>query len=173
MHKLLKAIEKLVDRAIPLLVVILAVVIILEFTSDIKRLEPGITYLDYLIIAFFVVDLAFKWHRTKNILKFIRFYWIDILAVFPFYLMFRVYSSAAELLRIGEEISESQKFAHEAVLLREAKVAREVSLLEKEAKPLVRMLRFFQRFLRVLRGRFYLAHKSMVKVSRENKKRKF
>ncbi len=174
MHNTLKKIEKAVDRAIPFLVVVLAIIIVLQFVIDLEYYEPWITYVDYLIVAFFVIDLIFKWFKIKNVLKFLKFYWVDIIAVFPLYLLFRVYSSATAFLKIGEEISESQKIAHEVVLVRETKLFREGRLLRalsRESRPLIRGLQFFQRSLRVLRGRFYLAHKSMMKVSNKHKKR--
>ncbi len=161
----LDKIDRFVDAAIPYLLVLLAVLIILEFSDIAKDYHDTIIKIDYLIIAFFVVDLCFKWHHTRNVSKFIKLYWIDIIAVFPFYTLFRVYYIAAELLTAGEQ---TQKILHEAVLLREAKVLREAESAARFAKQ-GRLVRLLARGLRVLRARLYITHWHLLKISRTYK----
>lgn len=162
--RLLELTERFINIGIPILVILLAGIIVLDFTHGLHKYEPYVTYFDYFIVAFFTIDLVFKWNKTRDVRRFLRLYWIDVLAVFPFYLVFRVYAFSRELLKIGEEVSEAQKIAHEAVLLREAKVAREARLVTEEARvlkevsPAIRLLRFFQRTLRLFKGRFLLTH---------------
>src|SRR3972149_927457 len=114
--KYAEIIEHVVDRLIPVMVVLLGLMLIGEFTVGLEHYEPYVTYADYMIVTFFVLDLYFKWQRTRNVLKFLKLYWIDLIAVFPFYLIFRLYLAATEVAKVGEE---AQKVAHEAALLRE------------------------------------------------------
>ncbi|MEM5805843.1 MAG: hypothetical protein QXM85_01445, partial [Candidatus Aenigmatarchaeota archaeon] len=46
--------------------------------------------IDLVIIFIFVLDLGFKYRHAKNIPDFLRRYWIYIIAVFPFFLVFRL-----------------------------------------------------------------------------------
>ncbi len=174
--KWLEKIEYFVDRAIPYVLVLLTLMIIVEFTHFAPEYEHYIHYLDYLVISFFVVDLCFKWYHTHNAYKFVRLYWIDIIAVFPFYAVFRFYFAVSELFAAGESV---QKILHETVLLREAKLLREAQFLReteyaaKFAKE-ARIVRIIARGLRILRARWYITHWHMHKVStayiREHKK---
>src|SRR5574341_1710159 len=88
----LESIEHFVDIAIPFMLVLLGVLIVLEFTELIDPHHGFVLGLDYFIIAFFVADLLFKWYHVHDALKFIKLYWIDLLAIFPFYTLYRLYS---------------------------------------------------------------------------------
>lgn len=162
--------EKLTHKIIPYLIILLLFIIIIEnpFWS-IMDLEPyslEISIMDSVIVFFFVADLIFKWMKTRKIRKFLKLYWIDILAVFPFYLIFRTYS----LFLRGAEITETaQEIVHETVLVRESKALEEAKLGEeaiKEAKPFSRILRASQRILRALKGRFYLTYRTLIHSER-------
>ncbi len=163
--------EWFVDKAIPYLLVILAVLLVLEFIIELEHYEPWVTAADYVIVGFFVTDLYFKWNHVQNVKMFVRLYWIDIIAVFPFYLLFRLYGLVTGILIGAEELGIGQKFAHEAVLVREAellkeaKLAREIRLL-REAR-LFRALRFFQRLLRAIKARMHIVRREMHKRSKQ------
>ena len=165
-QKALKWIENFTDSIIPFLLVLLGIMIILEnpllTLVHLENYEPWITLIDYVIVAFFVIDLIFKWFKVKGILSFLKMYWLDIIAVFPFFLIFRLYIRLSTLVRIGAEIREAQQVVHEAVLIREAHLIREAEIakelrLLKEMRPVLRVVRLFQRFLRFLKGRAQLA----------------
>ena len=68
--------EKFVNKAIPYVLIFLAVLIILEnpfwTLVHLEDYEPYVTILDFIIIGFFVVELYFKWIRTKNLKKFVK-----------------------------------------------------------------------------------------------------
>jgi len=168
----LLAVEHFVDRAIPCLVLLIAILLALEFSIDLHVYEPWPTVADTIVVTFFVVDLAFKWHRTKLLKDFFRRYWLDVLAVFPFYLLFRVYVEAAELLATGERVAITQKVAHEALLLKEAKLLEEARLIElgekaaKEERVVARGIRFGQRLIRGWKG----AHEEMMLVSAKHRR---
>lgn len=171
MHPLLENTERVVDKAIPFLVVLLGILIVLEFSVDIAEYEPWPAVLDWVIVTFFVADLGFKWNRVRNIRKFLRIYWLDIVAVFPFYLLFRVYAEAAGLLAVGERVSEAQKVTHEALLLRESKLLEETKLLKevefatKEGRIADRAVQFGQRMYRGWR----LTHEELMITSAKHR----
>ncbi len=177
---LIQEFEHFTDHIIPYLVVLLAIVLILEnpfwTLVHLSEYEPWIGIFDSVIVFFFVVDLVFKWFKTRNVRKFFRLYWLDIVAVFPFYLAFRAYAQVVGIFRLGEEVSETaQKLAHEAVLLREARMFREAEEMAKEARAarefsiVERGIRAVQRALRSLKGRFYTSHRAMVAVHEQHK----
>ncbi|MBI4141454.1 hypothetical protein HY484_00855 [Candidatus Woesearchaeota archaeon] len=176
----LSSIEHIVDKTIPFLVVLLALLIIADFTMDIHKFEPWVSYADWLIVGFFVIDLSFKWRHVRKVTKFLKLYWLDILAVFPFYLIFRAYVAIADIIVAGERIKEAQQIAHEAVLLRETKLlkeaelftketrlVREAELAAKEAKFVPRMIRFGQRLIRFVWGSLHVTHGHLVLASKK------
>jgi len=171
--------EHFTDHIIPFLVIILAVLIILEnpfwTLVHLENYEPWPTIFDVVILFFFIVDLVFKWFKTKNVRKFFKLYWLDVIAVFPFYLGFRAYAELAGFFQVGEALTETgQKLAHEAVLLREAGFLQSAEQASKEAK-LVREIslgerasREFAELLRVMKGRFYTSHRIFQAIHEEH-----
>jgi hypothetical protein len=144
------------------MLVVLTILIILEFTKYGELYHDYIIILDYIIVTFFVVDLCFKWNHVRNIKTFVKLYWIDIIAVFPFYLIFRTFYLVREIVILSEE---APKYLHELVLLRETKFLRELEMAkllhEAEYARLLREAKFVRvaaRFLRVIRARWYLAY---------------
>jgi signal transduction histidine kinase len=173
--------EHFTDHIIPVLVVLIAIALVLEnpfwTLVHLSEYEPWTSIFDGVIVFFFVVDLVFKWFKTRNVRRFFRLYWIDIIAVFPFYLLFRAYSELTAVFRVGEEVSEvGQKVAHEAVLLREASMLREAeeaakeARIAKETKVVGRGIRGVQRFLRVMKGRLYTSHRALVAIHQEHER---
>src|SRR3989338_7990931 len=131
----LHKVEKFVDRIIPPLLVVLLLIIIADIFFA-EQFEPYHLYVDYfdaLLIAVFVADLAFKFHRVRKVPKFIRKYWIEIIATIPFFLIFRF----TEFLGLDSLIEQGQRFAHEAGELEKLEkeggaVVKEVGKLERE-----------------------------------------
>jgi len=173
--------EHFIDRIIPFLLIVLAFLLIVDnpfwTLIDLEHYEPWVTIFDGLVVLFFVIDLTYKWFRTRKIRKFLKLYWLDIIAVMPFYLAFRAYTQFAAFFVLSEEITETaQKFAHEAVLLREtellkeARIAKEARLL-REARPVFRSLRAMQRLLRATKGRLYTSYHALIHSYRSHRKR--
>jgi|SRR3989344_4018375 len=166
-----ETIEKIIDMSIPILVIILGIIILLELTVDVKKYEQYFKYVDFIIVLFFSADLYFKWLRTKKVKVFIRLYWIDILAVFPFYLIFRVYLFFTEFVKTAEQ---AQKALHEFILIRETKLVeesfKEAEILAKTGRA-ERLLKLAQRFVRISVGRFYFTRSLLLKHHGEVRKR--
>jgi hypothetical protein len=162
--------EHAVNRSIPLLVILLAAVLILDNPLwkiyDLDRYETAMIIFSVTIFFFFFCDLVFKWKKVRNIGKFVRLYWIDILAVFPFYLGFRAYSAIAYLFFEGEDITKTvQVLAREESIIRERKIIEEL----KGARPILKILKTIQSLVKIWINRLYLAHVHVKEMSRHHK----
>lgn len=153
--------EVFVEHSMPYVFVLLSFLIIVEFTHLSESYYFYLRAGDFIVVSFFAVDLSFKWMHAKRTLTFLRLYWIDLVAIFPFYFFFRFYRAVSDLVLITEE---AQRVVHEAQLARELKVLRET---ESAAKALRegRILRATVRFLRLIRARWYILH-NKINVSR-------
>jgi len=143
MNKSLKKLEIVIDKIIPILLIILIFVIIGEllFKEQIHKYSLYIDMFDAFLIITFGTDLAFKYHRIRKLKTFIRKYWIEILAIFPFFLIFRLYEEIALLFGgLREFILPSQQVLHEGVEVQ--KFVREESRTTKLLRPILRLFRF-------------------------------
>jgi hypothetical protein len=176
--RMLHSAEKVISKSIPYVMVLLAVLIIAEFTVGLEHYEPWVSIIDYSILIFFILDLSFKFAHTKGFLKFVKLYWIEILAVFPFYLLFRVY---AEFTLVGEGVAGAQQLTHEALLAREAQVLgresavlretrllRDIELYGRETTLIDRIVLGSQRGFRLVVSRLKLAHIAVVEHSKHH-----
>ena len=155
MHPLLKKLEHLTDRIIPYLLILLAIVLGVEFFfKEIAEKHYNLVLsADIIIIVFFSIDLIFKFNRVRKIKLFLKKYWLDIIAVFPFFLFFRLIEEVFVLFRISPELTEGQKFFHIGLetekLAKEEKALRELAELQKETE--LTRTRLFARFFRLPR----------------------
>ncbi|MBU2638714.1 MAG: ion transporter [Nanoarchaeota archaeon] len=154
----LHKIESFVDRAIPYALIVLAFIIITElfFKEFAEKYHIWLLILDYIVIGLFIIDLGFKYNRIRNFKNFFKECWLDIIAVFPFVLVFRIFETFTIFARLPAEIKEGQSILHTIVegrkeiseffgrggkLIEEAKLAGEISRTEKILKvmrPLAR-----------------------------------
>lgn len=153
--------EKITNMIVPFLVLVLAIILILEnpfwVIIDLEPYQVHLAIVDALIIFFFGLDLIFKWRRIHKIKPFIKLYWLDILAVFPFYLLFRAYGQLTAVFLAGEQITDvSQKAAHEYLALKEAELLKEEKLA-REIKPIARLIR-------VCKARWFVTHHKLKKA---------
>ncbi len=155
----LKEVELVVDISIPYLLILLTFFIIIEFslTGAAEKYSFFFNVSHGFIIFIFVLDLIFKYQRTRTLKQFFTHYWLDILAVFPFYLVFRLFEQITILFRFSELAQESQKVLHESLEI-EKVVAKEAAEAEKGSKLLPRLLRALQRSPRLLKVRVFFKH---------------
>ncbi|MBI4095723.1 MAG: hypothetical protein HY438_02585 [DPANN group archaeon] len=156
--------EQLIDALVFPAVIALAVLIIGEVFFDFDKYEPWVTITDAIIVLIFILDLIMKWRRIHDVKKFVKLYWLEILAVFPFYLIFRAFAFFRDFGQGSELV---QKTLHESVFIKEGK---EIEALVKEERLAGRFLRVSQRAIRVLAARLVHAHKRLVKAHHEIKK---
>lgn len=160
----LHKIESFVDRAIPYALIVLAGIIIVDlfFKELAAEYHLMLAILDYIIIAFFVADLIFKYNRIRKFKEFIKECWLDIIAVFPFVLIFRFFEGIAAFFRYSAELREGQSILHTIVegrkeiaelfgksakIVEEAELAGKLSRTEKilkEVRPLARSPRLIK-----------------------------
>ncbi len=131
MREFLHKIEVFVDRSIPYVVVLLLFIIISDFffKNFYHKYELFFSIGDYIVLVIFVADLAFKFNRVRQFKIFLKRYWLDIIAVFPFFLLFRVFEEVVSFFRIGREVSEGQKILHSGFEI--AKIAKEERLFKE------------------------------------------
>ncbi|MBS3150725.1 hypothetical protein J4425_02895 [Candidatus Woesearchaeota archaeon] len=164
MKKWLHEVEIIVDRIIPYLVILLIFLIAIEIFFY-SYAEPYIIYIeiaDQFIIFVFVLDLIFKFNRVRKIKIFLKKYWLDILAVFPFFLLFRAVEELALLFRFEKELAEGQKIVHSGLevqkIINEEVILKELKSLEGGQKVISEIgestkfarTEFIVRFLRPL-----------------------
>ena len=154
MKRWLHKIELRVDKSIPYLLVLLFFVIIGEifFAHEIEPYRVFVSIIDGFIIFIFVIDLIFKYVRIRNFPKFFRSYWLEIIAVFPAFLVLRLAEEFIIIAKLGETFESvgetAQSALHEVV-----GVEKEGKILMREAErigPGVSRLRYYHRFIRPL-----------------------
>ena len=100
-----KKLEWFFDKMIvPALLVLLVIVIVDVFYTGLKY-EYSTEFLaaDLFVLFVFAGDLSFKFRRAASWQGFLRREWLEILAVIPFFWVFRLIESVA---RIGELVQE-------------------------------------------------------------------
>ena len=150
MKEWLRKIEFFVDRFIPCLLVLLIIVIVIDFfyheIAEKYKFEIGL--IDGFIVVVFVLDLFFKFRRSVSIPNFLKRYWLEILAVFPFYLIFRVIETTVGFLEVSGLIKQGQNILHSSV-----EVEKEFALIVREAEEIEKVgarTRAFSKTLRVI-----------------------
>ncbi|MBW2983529.1 hypothetical protein KY361_00255 [Candidatus Woesearchaeota archaeon] len=155
-------IEKFVKKAIPWLVLLLLFIIIGEFSGGINSLiakmighethflveveefmhhyHTHVLILDQIIITFFVIDLYFNFFKSATFGRFIKKYFLDIIAVTPVGLFFR----GTEVAGLAGEIGLGQEVTHvatetERALVEGERIAKESEKLVKEGERIARV----------------------------------
>lgn len=92
MRKRASKLEVFIDSLIPLAIFLIIIISIAEvfFSKFIQPYYWAIDIIDLSIVWIFIIDLGFKFIHAKNVPDFLKHYWIYIIAVFPFFLVFRL-----------------------------------------------------------------------------------
>lgn len=108
-------VEVFVDFIIPWCVLVLLFLVVMEifFYAAVEPYSSSFHVIDFIILLVFWVDLVFKYIRVKNVPKFIHLYFMDIIAVFPFFLVFRLFESIAFV--ISDSVRSGQVLFHEGL----------------------------------------------------------
>lgn len=158
-------IEHIVDRSIPYLLVLLLFIIAgdLFYSKQLERYSVYIHTLDALIIGVFAVDLVFKYRRARSIPDFLKKHWLEIIAIFPFYLVLRLVEEILLIARISETVSEGQRILHEGVEVTRLTRGEELT----RAGRISRIIRPFQRVPRLLEGSKFFEKPVKSKIHRK------
>jgi len=134
MEKFWKKVEQINSKIIPYALVVLLVIIIYElfFHLENERIDLAVKVVDGIVIAIFVVDLIFLAIHSKNTRFFFKNYWLDILAVLPLGIVFRVVEEVYQGVAAAERIVISQAIGHE--VLEAEKELKAVGKAERVAK---------------------------------------
>lgn len=132
MRPFLKKVEYLADKLIvPALLAVFLIVTVELFLPDIAQKYHGvIVLLDEVVITIFVVDLAFKIYRASNWEGFLREHWLEIIAVAPFAVVFRVIGGifiATDIVEISQHtahLAEGARSGRFAELFRGSELTR-------------------------------------------------
>jgi hypothetical protein len=147
----MQKVEKLVDFLIPYTLILLLIIILLElfFASVVEPYEHYILMLDYFILFVFIIDLVFKYKRSRDIPNFLKTSWLDIIAVFPFFLIFRLIEEFVSITKLGEL---TQSIFHETVEIEKAgqKVIREAGKTTRFSGRFIRIITRIPRFAKAL-----------------------
>ena len=156
-------IDKLVPYSIAFILVHFAGAFM--FPDFFHKYDDIIIFLEVFLVTFVLgFDVWFKYRRARNKRYFLRHHWLDIIAVFPFMILFRVFEEVyliTRLVPVEIGIADTQKVLHElrgadeAVrLVREAEVVgrtSRVGMFGKMFRPIVRIPR-------VLKGMAFFEH---------------
>ena len=147
MHPLWKKVEEINGKLIPLALVLLLGIIILEIFVHVKdpTLKLGMDIADGLVVAIFVIDLVFLAIAARNAKFFFRNYWLDLIAVLPLNLVFRLLTPFFRGLVLAEEVVVGQGLLHESVeaerLAKEGKLVRYVRVGVRAVRGIAKMSR--------------------------------
>ena len=117
MGRLQKKLELFFDKMIvPALLMLLVIVVADLFFHDFKvEYKNYFNYGHYFIYFVFLGDLSFRFKKAKTFSEFLHKEWIEILAITPFFYVFRVIESIVRLGELGQELlhllSRSSRFA--------------------------------------------------------------
>lgn len=139
--------EVLIDRLVPVAVLILIPIIIIDFFFEniATKYHSTLVILDYIIIGIFVIDLIFKYIRIRNFKNFIKTCWLDIIAIFPFFLIFRVIEPILIYIELPKEVRSLQLVFHGGLAFSEeaTKLTKEVEAAGKISRTKT-VLRLFE-----------------------------
>lgn len=141
-------VELAIDWLIPWCIFVLLGIIISEifFYGFAERIHLIIVVLDYFVLSIFIFDLYFKYMRIRNIKNFVRECWLDILAVFPFFLLFRMVERFVVLAELSGDFKQFQLLFHEGLELEKsgAEIVKEGGKIIQEAEKLGKVSRVEQ-----------------------------
>lgn len=121
--------EVVVDKLIPLALAALLAMIAAEifWPRVAEEHQALIQWADWGVLAVFALDVFFKFKRARSVPHFLRTSWVDIIAIFPFFLVFRLFEGLLGLIGLSETAARSQQILHASI-----EVEKEAELALKE-----------------------------------------
>jgi len=150
MKKIWEKIEHYNAKLIPYALIILLGIIIFELFLHVydARVLLLVHILDGIVIGIFVIDLIFMGLKEKSAKHFFRHYWLDILAVFPFVLLFNLFGRVYRAFLAAEQFAVGQAILHEGL---EAEKGLKAVARGEKALKFTRAARFIRIGARILR----------------------
>lgn len=130
-------VEAVVDKIIPLALAALLAAITVEilWPGAAEEYQALIQWTDRGVITVFALDVFFKFKRARSVPHFLRTSWVDIIAIFPFFLIFRFFEGLLGLIGLSETAARSQQIIHAGI-----EVEKEAELALKEGSRFAREL---------------------------------
>lgn len=154
----LHRIELFVDMMIPYLLFMLIGLITMDyFFDDISgTFRTSVMIFDSIVIGFFLIDLSFKFHRASGVKTFLKNNWLEIIAVMPLALIFRLIERFIIVRGVGSEIANLnanhkleisflrlvQRVGEESVLLKSSRL---LGFFYKPHTKIIKVLQFFEK----------------------------
>ncbi|MFC1754102.1 hypothetical protein ACFL96_12050 [Thermoproteota archaeon] len=127
--------QKLWDNIVLFAVAIAFVILILQLFFSIEEYQVMIMALDGIIIAIFFIDLVVLYRKAHNFKHFVKTSWLDILAVIPMGMIFRV-TKLLRFVRILEKMSKASKASKLTTLSKVSKAGKASSSVSKINRPM-------------------------------------
>ena len=142
MNKKLVKLHEWTDFLIPYMLIVLLFVIIIEifFVAFYQDHHIIFELIDGFIITLFVIDIAFKFKRSKTYPEFFKASWLDIIATFPMFLVFRMFEALGLFRLLVSSSIDGQRMA-----MISSDVATEIGYIQKSQR-----MERFERFLKPL-----------------------
>lgn len=158
MKSVLKRVERAADMLIAPALVLVFFIITAElfFTEVAHEYHDWINLLDYAVIGVFAVDLSFKSYRASTWEGFLKKHWLEIIAILPFFMVFRVVefltvpTQAADLGQDAAHLAEGARSGRFAELFRSTEATRSTRFS--------RFLRAFSRSPRLAKAADFFKH---------------
>ncbi len=143
---MVRKLEHFVDKAIPPSLVAILAVLIAEifFHHQVEPYHIFIEIIDYTVISIFAIDLYFKYQRLRQKNTFVKKYWIEIIAIFPFMLFFRTIERFIALELASRELKQAQMALHETVEVSKGAKAARTARFTRLLQPLLRTPRLLK-----------------------------
>lgn len=146
MHPFWEKVERWNSRLIPPALALLLIIIIFSFIPHDEETSKIISIADGVVVAIFVIDLIFLAIKARSVKFFFSNYWLDVLAIFPFGLIFKSMDALYSGLAAAERFVIGQQILHEAVEVeKEAKFLSRGERLAKLFRGSARVLRFLSK----------------------------
>lgn len=149
MNSFWEKVEYYNSKLIPYSLVLLCGIIIFELFTPVEneRFIMFIKVLDGIIITIFVIDLAFLAQKARSFSEFLKRYWLDILAVFPFVFVFEFIGKFYRVITTTERIAVGQAILHEGL---EAERGIEAATKMSKMSKAGRLIRIIARGIRLI-----------------------
>ena len=125
--------ERLWDATVLFAVALAFIILVLQLFFEIDQYQRIIAIIDGIIIAVFFVDLMILYSRVHDFRRFLKTSWLDIIAVIPLGLIFRL-TKIVRFVRILERMSKAQKAVRMSKMNRPSKFFSESSERFEEKK---------------------------------------
>jgi len=178
MSEAYRKLEILVDKLVPysLAFVILHFILLFIIPDILHDYENIILFLEvFLVTAVLGLDVTFKFRRAKDKKDFLKHHWLEVIAIFPFMVIFRLFEEFYLITRLAPlegVVTDTQTILHElrgadaaTDIVREAQFAGRaprIGMFNKIFRPLTRTPRF-------LRGSAFYEHPLTEKNKKHHK----